>query len=56
MADAQAVQTALDTLSRPGDKAAFASANTWLQDFQHSVNTSRPWSRRHSRLIHSTSE
>ena len=56
MADAQAVQSALDTLNRPEDKVAFAAANTWLQDFQHSVNTFRPWSRRHFRLIPSTSE
>lgn len=42
MVDAQAVQSALDTLNRPGDKVAFAAANTWLQDFQHSVNTFRP--------------
>ena len=41
MAAVQAVLSALDVFSRAPDKAALDQANTWLQDFQHSVNTSR---------------
>lgn len=39
MADVQAVLQALDALNKPTNKAAFAAANAWLQDFQHSVNS-----------------
>ncbi|KAH8102540.1 ARM repeat-containing protein [Cristinia sonorae] len=37
----QAVLSALDVFSQAPDKAALSSANTWLQDFQHS---SEAWS------------
>ncbi|KAI1783930.1 armadillo-type protein [Ganoderma leucocontextum] len=37
-ANVQAVLSALDLFSRAPEKAALDQANTWLQDFQHSVN------------------
>lgn len=40
----QAVLSALNIFSSAPDKAALDSANVWLQDFQHSVNTFRVWS------------
>ena len=40
MADIQALISALDVFSRAPDKASLESANSWLQDFQHSVNAS----------------
>ncbi len=43
MADIQALLTALDVFTRAPDKASLEKANTWLQDFQHSVNTLSPW-------------
>ncbi|KAL5518958.1 MTR10 [Sanghuangporus vaninii] len=37
MADVQAVLSALEALGQPtADKASFMTANTWLQEFQHS--------------------
>lgn len=40
MADSmQAVLSALSVFSSAPDKSALDSANAWLQDFQHSVNT-----------------
>lgn len=39
MANVQAVLSALDVFSRAPDKVALEQANTWLQDFQHSVIT-----------------
>ena len=39
MANVQAVLSALEVFSRAPEKAALEQANTWLQDFQHSVNT-----------------
>ena len=39
MANVQAILSALEVFSRAPDKAAIEQANTWLQDFQHSVNT-----------------
>ena len=39
MANVQAVLSALDAFSRAPEKAALEQANTWLQDFQHSVIT-----------------
>ncbi|EDR15554.1 uncharacterized protein LACBIDRAFT_181790 [Laccaria bicolor S238N-H82] len=36
MADLQALLSALDIFSRTPDKASLDSANSWLQDFQHS--------------------
>ena len=39
MAGAQAVLSALDVFGRAPDKIALDNANSWLQDFQHSVNT-----------------
>lgn len=38
-ANVQAVLSALDVFSSAPDKASLENANTWLQDFQHSVNT-----------------
>lgn len=38
-ANVQAVLSALDVFTRAPEKAALDQANTWLQDFQHSVNT-----------------
>ena len=40
MADIQALLSALDVFSRAPDKASIDRANSWLQDFQHSVNLS----------------
>ena len=40
----QAVLKALDVFTGVSDKTSIQSANTWLQDFQHSVNTFRVWS------------
>lgn len=48
MADIQALLSALDVFSRAPDKTSIDRANSWLQDFQHSVNLSfayRPSSR-----------
>jgi hypothetical protein len=42
MADIQALISALDVFSRAPDKASLESANSWLQDFQHSVNCLSP--------------
>ena len=42
-ANVQAVLSALDVFSRAPEKAALEQANTWLQDFQHSVNTRFAW-------------
>ena len=39
MADLQAVKEALAVFSRAPDKEQLERANRWLQDFQHSVNT-----------------
>ncbi len=39
MANVQTVLSALEVFSRAPEKAALEQANTWLQDFQHSVNT-----------------
>ena len=39
MANVQAVLSALEVFSRAPEKAALEQANSWLQDFQHSVNT-----------------
>lgn len=38
MANIQALLSCLDVFSRAPDKASLEAANTWLQDFQHSVN------------------
>jgi transportin-3 len=38
MATFQALLSALDVFSRAPDKASLERANSWLQDFQHSVN------------------
>lgn len=40
----QAVLKALDVFTGASDKASIEGANTWLQDFQHSVNTFAFWS------------
>jgi len=40
MANIQALLSALDVFSRAPDKASIDKANSWLQDFQHSVNLS----------------
>lgn len=37
MADIQALVAALDVFGRATDKASLERANSWLQDFQHSV-------------------
>jgi transportin-3 len=37
MADIQALLSALDVFSRAPDKESLERANSWLQDFQHSV-------------------
>jgi len=37
MAEIQAVLAALDVFSGAPDKASLDTANSWLQDFQHSV-------------------
>ena len=42
-ANVQAVLSALDVFSRAPEKAALEQANTWLQDFQHSVNIPFAW-------------
>lgn len=42
MADIQALLSALDVFSRAPDKASLERANSWLQDFQHSVNCLSP--------------
>lgn len=39
MTEIQAVISCLDVFSRAPDKASLDAANTWLQDFQHSVNS-----------------
>ena len=39
MTDVQAVEEALAVFSRTPDKDQLERANCWLQDFQHSVNT-----------------
>jgi hypothetical protein len=39
MADIQAVLAALDIFTRAPDKDSLEKANSWLQDFQHSVIT-----------------
>jgi transportin-3 len=57
MADVQAVISALDALSQATtDRASFVTANTWLQDFQHSVNNFALGRVLEQRLIRSTSE
>lgn len=38
-ANVQTVLSALDVFSSAPDKISLENANTWLQDFQHSVNT-----------------
>jgi len=38
----QALLSALDVFSRAPDKASLERANSWLQDFQHSVNCLSP--------------
>jgi transportin-3 len=38
MSDIQALLSALDVFSRAPDKVSLENANSWLQDFQHSVN------------------
>jgi len=43
MADIQALLSALDVFSRAPDRSSLESANTWLQDFQHSVIVFRLW-------------
>jgi hypothetical protein len=43
----QAVLSALQVFSNASDKASLETANTWLQDFQHSVITFRVWSNVH---------
>jgi len=40
MADIQALLSALDVFGRAPDKTSIERANSWLQDFQHSVNLS----------------
>lgn len=40
MADIQALLSALEVFSRAPEKASIDRANSWLQDFQHSVNLS----------------
>ena len=46
MANVQAVLSALEVFSRAPEKAALEQANSWLQDFQHSVIISiSPWTR-----------
>jgi hypothetical protein len=42
MTDIQALLSALDVFSRAPDKASLERANSWLQDFQHSVNCLSP--------------
>ena len=42
MSDIQALLAALDVFTRAPDKTLLEKANTWLQDFQHSVNTLSP--------------
>lgn len=39
MAEIQTLLSCLDVFSRAPDKASLDAANTWLQDFQHSVNS-----------------
>lgn len=39
MASVQEVLSALDVFNGAPDKALLKQVNTWLQDFQHSVNT-----------------
>lgn len=45
MADVQAVLSALQVFNGAPDKASLEGANTWLQDFQHSVNHLSPWTK-----------
>lgn len=42
MADIQALLSALEVFNGAPDKAAIERANSWLQDFQHSVNCLSP--------------
>jgi transportin-3 len=42
MADIQALLSALEVFNGAPDKAAIERANSWLQDFQHSVNYLSP--------------
>jgi len=42
MADIQAVFAALEVFNKAPDKASLERANSWLQDFQHSVNCLSP--------------
>lgn len=46
MADLQGLLSALDVFSRAPDRDALEKANSWLQDFQHSVTTLSPVDRR----------
>jgi hypothetical protein len=43
MADIQDLLAALDVFTRAPDKASLERANSWLQDFQHSVMRFRLW-------------
>jgi transportin-3 len=42
MNDIQALLSALEVFNGAPDKAAIERANSWLQDFQHSVNCLSP--------------
>lgn len=42
MAELQALISAIDVFSRAPDKASLENANSWLQEFQHSVNDISP--------------
>jgi hypothetical protein len=42
MATMQALLSALEVFSGAPDKASIERANSWLQDFQHSVNCLSP--------------
>lgn len=42
MTDIQGLLSALEVFSSAPDKASIERANSWLQDFQHSVNCLSP--------------
>jgi hypothetical protein len=51
MSDIQALLAALDVFARAPDKAQLETANSWLQDFQHSVSGSFTYNQRFSLIL-----
>jgi transportin-3 len=50
-ANIQALLSALSVFTRAPDKTSLENANSWLQDFQHSVNALSPFARSSNPVI-----